>query len=171
MREGRRFCLAAGDAAIGIKLAMAKTLNIDGSNRVMTGLIGDLVSDKSLFVLCGVVLSQRKNRDEVYRKVRKSKPAHSAILFFGHLPLRSAATRVDSMLRLRAYSVLLHSRSATETRAIGTRNVPATMPGALWRRCKEIDSLSRKWCFLIGLLGFASSASHGRGERRSDHPR
>ena len=72
---------------------MAKTLTIDEIKSRYDGewvLIGDPVTDESLSVLSGVVLSHSKARDEVYRKARELKPAHSAILFFGHLPKDAA---------------------------------------------------------------------------------
>jgi len=72
---------------------MAKTLTIDEIKSRYDGewvLIGDPATDESLSVLSGVVLSHSKDRDEVYRKARELKPAHSAILFFGHLPKDAA---------------------------------------------------------------------------------
>ncbi len=53
-------------------------------------LIGNPVTDDSLSVHEGAVLWHSKDRDEVYRKARELKPAHSAILFFGHLPKDTA---------------------------------------------------------------------------------
>ncbi|HEY7533398.1 MAG TPA: hypothetical protein VH681_11550 [Nitrospiraceae bacterium] len=72
---------------------MAKTLTIDEIKSRHDGewvLIGDPVTDESLSVLRGVVLWHSKDRDEVYHKARELKPAHSAILFFGHLPKDAA---------------------------------------------------------------------------------
>ena len=53
-------------------------------------LIADPVADDSLSVQQGEVLWHSKDRDEVYRKARELKPAHSAILFFGSLPKDAA---------------------------------------------------------------------------------
>ncbi len=53
-------------------------------------LIGNPVTDDSLSVQQGEVLWHSKDRDEVYRKARELKPAHSAILFFGSLPKDTA---------------------------------------------------------------------------------
>ena len=67
---------------------MAEILNIDEIKSLYDGewvLIGYPVTDESLSVVRGNVLSHSKDRDEVYRKARELKPAHSAILFFGHL--------------------------------------------------------------------------------------
>ena len=72
---------------------MAEILDIDEIQSRHDGewvLIGDPVADESLSVLRGIVLSHSKDRDEVYRKARELKPAHSAILFFGHLPKDAA---------------------------------------------------------------------------------
>jgi hypothetical protein len=72
---------------------MAEILNIEEIKSRYDGewvLIGDPVTDESLSVLRGIVLSHSKDRDEVYRKARELKPAHSAILFFGHLPKDAA---------------------------------------------------------------------------------
>jgi hypothetical protein len=72
---------------------MAEILNIEEIKSRYDGewvLIGDPVTDESLSVVRGNVLSHSKDRDEVYRKARELKPAHSAILFFGHLPKDAA---------------------------------------------------------------------------------
>ena len=72
---------------------MAEILNIDEIKSRYDGewvLIGDPVTDESLSVVHGNVLSHSKDRDEVYRKARELKPAHSAILSFGHLPKDTA---------------------------------------------------------------------------------
>jgi hypothetical protein len=72
---------------------MAEILNIDEIKTRYDGewvLIGDPVADESLSVVGGIVLSHSRDRDEVYRKARELKPAHSAILFFGHLPKDAA---------------------------------------------------------------------------------
>jgi hypothetical protein len=72
---------------------MAEVLNIEEIKSHYDeewALIGDPVADESLSVLRGIVLSHSKERDEVYRKARELKPAHSAILFFGHLPKDAA---------------------------------------------------------------------------------
>jgi len=72
---------------------MADILTID---QIKTGydgewvLIGNPVTEDSLSVVRGEVLWHSKDRDEVYRKARELKPAHSAILFFGHLPKDAA---------------------------------------------------------------------------------
>jgi hypothetical protein len=70
-----------------------KFLNIDEIKTRYDGewvLIGDPVAHESLSVVGGIVLSHSRDRDEVYRKARELKPAHSAILFFGHLPKDAA---------------------------------------------------------------------------------
>ena len=41
---------------------------------------------KTLEVKNGIVLFHSKNRDAVYRRARKLRPKHSAILFTGSLP-------------------------------------------------------------------------------------
>jgi hypothetical protein len=72
---------------------MAEVLSIDEIKSRYDGewvLIGDPVTDEFLSVIRGNVLSHSKDRDEVYRKGRELKPAHSAILFFGHLPKDTA---------------------------------------------------------------------------------
>ena len=57
-------------------------------------LIGDPITDDSLSVLRGEVLWHSKDRDEVYRKAREIRPAHSAILFLGSLPQDAAIVLV-----------------------------------------------------------------------------
>jgi hypothetical protein len=72
---------------------MVKIINIDEIKSRYDGewvLIGDPVTDESLSVVRGNVLSHSRDRDEVYRKARELKPTHSAILFFGHLPKDAA---------------------------------------------------------------------------------
>ena len=49
-------------------------------------LLEDPVTGEGLEVKGGKVLWHSKNRDEVYRKARKLKPKHSAILYTGNLP-------------------------------------------------------------------------------------
>jgi hypothetical protein len=59
---------------------MAEILNIDEIKSLYDGewvLIGHPVTDESLSVVRGNVLSHSKDRDEVYRKARELKPAHS----------------------------------------------------------------------------------------------
>jgi hypothetical protein len=72
---------------------MAEILNIEEIKSRYDGewvLIGDPVADESLTVVRGSVLWHSKDRDEVYCKARELKLAHSAILFFGHLPKDAA---------------------------------------------------------------------------------
>jgi hypothetical protein len=72
---------------------MAEILTIDQMKTSYDGewvLIGNPVTEDSLSVVRGELLWHSKDRDEVYRKARELKPAHSAILFFGHLPKDAA---------------------------------------------------------------------------------
>ena len=72
---------------------MTEILNIDEIKSRHDGewvLIGDPVTDESLSVIRGNVLSHSTDRNEVYRKARELKPTHSAILFFGRLPKDAA---------------------------------------------------------------------------------
>jgi hypothetical protein len=85
--------LLGGKRRIKLLSLMAEVLNIEEIKSHYDeewALIGDPVADESLSVLRGIVLSHSKERDEVYRKARELKPAHSAILFFGHLPKDAA---------------------------------------------------------------------------------
>lgn len=53
-------------------------------------LVGDPELTESLAVVRGKVPWHSPNRDEVYRKARKLRPQHSAILYTGTLPDQAA---------------------------------------------------------------------------------
>jgi hypothetical protein len=53
-------------------------------------LVGDPELTESLAVIRGTVLWHSPDRDEVYRKARELRPRHSAILYTGTLPDRTA---------------------------------------------------------------------------------
>lgn len=65
--------LPGENRGVRIKIKMAQVLNIDEIKSRYDGewvLIGDPVTDESLSVIRGNVLSHSKDRDEVYRKAR-----------------------------------------------------------------------------------------------------
>lgn len=53
-------------------------------------LIENPETSKDLNVKAGTVLWHSKDRDEVYRKAREINPGHSAILYLGRLPDKTA---------------------------------------------------------------------------------
>ncbi len=53
-------------------------------------LLADPETTELLEVKAGKVLWHSKDRDEVYRKARELKPKHSAILYTGALPEKTA---------------------------------------------------------------------------------